>query len=133
MKRILPLLLIISFLGIAAFGASFFDMSMGHSGGCVASAVDGTVCPTDIVGFATHHVSALQTLMGTAVPPDSGLVLLLASLLLVSVGVFLFFKNSLLPKPNFLPQRLRELSFNHLRSQQKIISWLSLFELSPAL
>ncbi len=133
MKRFLPILLILSFLGIAAFGASFFDMGMGHSGGCVASAIDGTACPTDIMGFAVHHVSALQTLMGTAVPSDSSWVLLLASLILVLVGISLFCKNLLLPKLELLPQRLRDLSLNHLRSQQKIISWLSLFELSPAL
>ena len=133
MKRFLPILLILSFIGIAAFGASFFDMGMGHSGGCVASAIDGTACPTDIMGFAVHHVSALQTLLGTAVPPDSGWILLLASLLFMSVGAFFFYKSLLLPKLELLPQRLRDLSFNHLLSQQKIISWLSLFELSPAL
>ncbi len=132
MKRFLPILIILSFIGIAAFGASFFDMGMGHSGGCVATAIDGRACPTDIMGIAVHHVSALQTLL-TAVPPSSGWILLLASLILASVGIFLLYKDLLLPKLELLPQRLRDLSFNHLRSQQKIISWLSLFELSPAI
>ncbi len=124
-----------SFVGIGILGVVFFDHAMmdGSNNGCVASAIDGAVCPTSIMGMTLHHISALQTLTTTAVSPISSLLLLLASLLLISVSVFLFYKNLLLPKLEVLSQRLRDLTLDSLYSQRKITSWLSLFELSPAL
>jgi len=126
-------LLIVSFVGIGIFGFALFDHAMmdGSNSGCVASAIDGTECPTNIMAMASHHVSAIQTLT-TTLPASSNWLLLLASLLLVSVSIFLFYKDLLLPKSELLPQRLRDLSLSSLRSRQKIVSWLSLFELSPA-
>lgn len=134
MKFIATLLLIMSFVGIGIFGSALFDHTMMGSSntGCVASAVDGTECPTSIVAMTLHHISAIQTLT-TTLPSSSNWLLLLASLLLVAVSILLFYKDSLLPNPNLLPQRLRELTLNSLHSQQKITSWLSLFELSPSL
>lgn len=134
MKYLATLLLIMSFVGIGIFGFALFDHAVmdGSDSGCVASAIDGTTCPTSIMAMTLHHVSALQTLT-TTLPASSNWLLLLASLLLVSVAIFLFHKNLLLPKLEFLPQRLRDLTLDSLHSQQKITSWLSLFELSPAL
>ena len=134
MKYLETLLLIVSFVGIGIFGFALFDHAMmdGSNSGCVASAIDGTECPTNIMAMASHHVSAIQTLT-TTLPASSNWLLLLASLLLVSVSIFLFYKDLLLPKSELLPQRLRDLSLSSLRSRQKIVSWLSLFELSPAL
>lgn len=135
MKYLASLLLIMSFVGIAIFGFSIFDHSMmdGSNAGCVASAIDGTACPTSIMDMILHHVSALQTFTTTVVPPISSWLLLLTSLLLVAVSILLFYKDSLLPNPELLPQRLRDLTLNSLYNQQKITSWLSLFELSPSL
>jgi uncharacterized membrane protein YhaH (DUF805 family) len=123
-----------SFVAIGIFGFALFDHAMmdGSNSGCVASAIDGTECPTSIMGMTLHHVSALQALT-TTLPSSSNWLLLLASLLLISISIFLFYKNLLLPKSELLPQRLRDLSLSSLRSRQKIVSWLSLFELSPAL
>ena len=134
MKYLATLLLIMSFVGVGIFGFALFDHAMmdGSNGGCVASAIDGTECPTNIVAMVSHHISAIQTLT-TTLPASSNWLLLLASLLLVSVSIFLFYKNLLLPKLKFLPQRLRELTLHSLYSRKRIISWLSLFELSPAL
>ena len=134
MKYLATLLLIVSFVGIGIFGFALFDHAMmdGSNSGCVASAIDGTECPTNIMAMASHHVSAIQTLT-TTLPASSNWLLLLASLLLVSVSIFLFYKDFLLPKLEFLPQRLRDLTLHSLYSKQRIISWLSLFELSPAL
>ena len=135
MKYLATFLLIMSFVGIGIFGSTLFDHAMmdGSDSGCVASALDGTACPTSIMAMTLHHVSALQALTTTVVPPISSLLLLLASLLLISVSIFLFYKNLLLPKLEFLPQRLRDLTLHSLYSKQRITSWLSLFELSPAL
>jgi hypothetical protein len=122
-----------SFVGIGIFGFALFDHAMmdGSNSGCVASAIDGTVCPTSIMDMTLHHVSALQTLT-TTLPSSSNWLLLLASLLLISVSILLFYKDQLLPKLGLLPQRLRDLTLHSLFSLQKITSWLSLFELSPA-
>ena len=134
MKYLATLLLIVSFVGIGIFGFALFDHAMmdGSNSGCVASAIDGTECPTNIMAMASHHVSAIQTLT-TTLPSSSNWLLLLASLLLVSVSIFLFHKNSLSPKLESLPQRLRDLILHSLYSKQRITSWLSLFELSPSL
>ena len=134
MKYLATLLLIMSFVGVGIFGFALFDHAMmdGSNGGCVASAIDGTECPTNIVAMVSHHVSAIQTLT-TTLPVSSNWLLLLASLLLVSVSIFLFYKDLLLPKLESLPQRLRDLILHSLYSKQRITSWLSLFELSPSL
>lgn len=133
MKYLATLLLITSFAGIGIFGFALVDHNMqSQDNDCVASAIDGTECPTNIVAMTSHHVSAIQTLT-TTLPASSNWLLLLASLLLVSVSIFLLYKNLLLPKLEFLPQRLRDLTLHSLYSRQRITSWLSLFELSPAL
>ena len=132
MKYLATLLLIISFAGIGIFGFALVDHNMqSPNNDCVASSIDGTVCPTNIVAMTSHHISAIQTLT-TTLPASSNWLLLIASLLLVSVSLFLFYKNLLLPKLEFLPQRLRDLTLHSLYSKQRITSWLSLFELSPA-
>ncbi|MDP3763309.1 MAG: hypothetical protein Q8Q92_01475 [bacterium] len=132
MKATASLFLIVSFLFIAVFGFAFSGMRLNHLGGCIVSAIDGTKCPTNIADSATHHISTLQMLTSTLVPPISNWLLLLASLFLISVSVFLFYKNLLYPKLEFLIHRIRDLVLNSLYSRQKLVSWLSLFELSPA-
>ena len=132
MKRLIPLLLIISFLGIAIWGSMLFDMGPNHTGGCIAYAVDGTACPTNTAGFATHHITALQTFARALAPLVPNWLVLLMSLFLVSVFLFIFYKTLLYPKPALLLQRLRNLALKSSYSQTKIISWLSLFEISPA-
>ena len=132
MKRLASLPLILGFVGIALFGFALFDMGPGHMGGCVASAIDGTACPTNVAGAAAHHLSAWQSFMTTVASPISGWLLVIASLLLISSSVFLFYRYLLYPKPIFARQRLRDLALDSLYSQRGIISWLSLFELSPA-
>lgn len=134
MKYLATLLLIMSFVGIGVFGFTLVDHVMMDrpNSDCVASAIDGTECPTNIMAMTSHHVSAIQTLT-TTLPASSSWLLLLASLLLVSVSIFLFYKDLLLPKLESLPQRLRDLTLHSLYSKQRIVSWLSLFELSPSL
>ena len=135
MKYLATLLLIVSFAGMGIFGFSLFDHAMmdGSNSGCVASAIDGTVCPTSIMDMTLHHISVLQILSTTTVPSGSNWLLLLASLFLVSVLIFLFYKDLLLPKLEFLRERLRDLILHSLQSKRRIVSWLSLLELSPAL
>ncbi|MEK7120888.1 MAG: hypothetical protein AAB840_02245, partial [Patescibacteria group bacterium] len=130
MKYLASLLLTISFVGIGVFGLAIFDHDMQSSNNdCVASAIGGTECPMSIMSMTLHHITAIQTLT-TALPSSLSLLLLLASLLLISVSIFPFYKNVFLPKLEFLPQHQRDLTLRSLYSRQKIVSWLSLFELS---
>ncbi len=135
MKYLASLFLIISILGVAVFGLTMFDHGMHGqtNNNCLGSAIDGTECPTSLVAMTLHHISALQTLTTTTVPSNYTVLLLLATLILVSVSIFLFYKNLLLPKLVHLPQRLQELSIHSHYSRQRIVSWLSLFELSPSI
>ncbi len=133
MKYLASLLLITSFVGVAILGLVLFDMGPNHSGtGCVVSAIDKTTCPTSIMGMTLRHISILQTLTATVVLSGSNWLLLLATLLLISVSILLLYTNLLFPKLKFLRERLRDLILRSLFSKQKILSWLSLFELSPA-
>jgi uncharacterized membrane protein YhaH (DUF805 family) len=133
MKYLLTLILLISFVGIAIFGFTLFDHGMDNSdGNCITSPMDRTACPTSIVAMTLHHISSLQALTTSIVSSISNWLLLLAFILLVSVSAFLLYKNLLFPKLELLQKRLRDLEVNFSYSKQKIISWLSLLENSPA-
>ncbi len=133
MKYLLTTILLISFAGIAIFGFTLFAHGMDSSdNNCITSPMDGTACPTSITAMTLHHISSLQTLITSVTPLISNWLLLLAFILLVSVSVFLLYKNLLFPKLGLLRERLRDLEANLSYSKQKIISWLSLFENSPA-
>lgn len=133
MKHFVSALLAISLLSVAIFGPAIFQMSPNHVGGCVASAVDGTACPTNLVNFSAHHLVVMQALTRTIVPPVDGSVLLIASLLLVTFLIFFSYKKLRNPKLEFLPNRIRDLSINSSYGQRKTLSWLTLLKLSPAL
>ena len=134
MKSILTLILIVSFAGIVVFGFTLFSHGMSEStSGCITSPIDGTPCPTNIIAMTLQHVSALQTLTTSVMPSFSSWILLLAFILLVSFSISIFYKSLFYPKLEFSHQRLRDLVSNSFYSKQKITSWLSLFELSPAL
>ena len=133
MKHFLSFILLASFIGIAIFGFTVFAHGMSSSdGNCITSPIDGTPCPTSIAAMTLHHISSLQTLLTSVTPSISNLLLLLAFILLVSVSVFQLYKNLLFLKLELLRKRLRDLEANLSYSKQKIISWLSLLENSPA-
>ena len=133
MKYLFTSILIISFVGIAILGFSIFNHGMSNADySCVTSPIDGTVCPTNIVAMTLDHISTLQALTISVTPLVSSLLLLLASLLLILFLVFIFYKYLLYPKLELLFQRFKNLVFNFLYSQRKIISWLSLLENSPS-
>lgn len=120
---------------MSVFGVFLFDYAMMNDSNshCIASVIDRTECPPSAMGMTLHHIASVQTLTTAVVPSISGWLLLLASLFLIPVSIFLFYKKLLLPKLELLPQRLRDLMLGLLHSQQKTSSWLSLFELSPSL
>ncbi len=132
MKYLATLFLVVSLGGVGVFGSAVLDMGPSHSGGCIASAVDGGICPTSIVDMTLHHISVIQALT-TTVLPVSSLIFLIAFLLLASISILLFHKKLLYPKFKLLVRRIRELALDSLYTRQTVTSWLSLFELSPAL
>lgn len=132
MKYLSSVLLVVVLVSVGVFGFAALDMGMDHGSGCVAAAVNGVACPTNIADFATHHASALQALTRTEAPTAPFLLLMLALLFLAFLTSAFFIR--LHPQPELALQRLRRLprgSFS--RNRQKALSWLSLLELSPAL
>lgn len=130
MKYFAPILLILSFVGIAIFGFAIFNHVM-HStnSGCVASTIDWATCPTTLTAMTFHHISALQAFLQILLPSTASILL---PILLFSVITCFFLRKIIFsPQLTFLFRRYR-ISETRLH-QQKITSWLALFELSPAL
>ncbi len=133
MKSFISLLLIISLAGIATFGLIFFEMAPNHQGNCFA-AMDGTACPVNTIANSIHHIAVLQTLTMTNTSPLLGAFALLAALFAISILIILFFDREWLhPKLELLSRRILDFELFYSDSKQKIVSWLSLFELSPSL
>jgi type III secretory pathway component EscU len=133
MKRILPLILIISLFGMAVLGSVLMIMDQNHPGGCIASEDEGTDCPTAIAAFTFHHIDALQSILMSLVSPIPSMFLVLSLLVVIAFVFSLFSKNLAQPKLNILQKSVRDVEISFFHGQQKIFSWLSLFELSPAI
>ena len=131
MKCCVSLLLILSFVVITIFGFAIFNHVMhSQNSGCAASTVDWTVCPTSLANMALHHISALRAFLQTSLPSTA--LSLLLTLFFAAISLFLLRKKLLFPQFAFLFRRYK-IYATHIISQQKIISWLALFELSPTL
>ena len=135
LKYLTILLLILNFAGVGIFGFVFVDHNMQNPNhNCVASAIDGIVCPTGIATMALHHISAVRSLVTASVLPVENLLLLfIYAVLIVSTPIFLFYKDFLLPKLKLLLQRSWDTALYFLCGKQGIVSRLSLFERSPSL
>ncbi len=122
MKRFLMPLIVVVLIGTLGLG---FEMGIDHQRLCVAS--DVASCSVDIADFSAHHLSAHQTLNSIAPAQTLGTL----SILTLSET---FFPPLSLDPPKF-PNKpfLREISLKSNRKNREIISWLSLFELSPTL
>ncbi len=126
MERVTRWALIAGFVGLLGFSASLFFMDSDHGAGCAATAIDGKTCVTNL---PTHHISVWQSI--TNIPlTDIYQSALLAAAVLAAAFLALF---SALVQPLILArQRYRELDLVSRSRRQRIASWLSLFELSPA-
>jgi hypothetical protein len=113
------------------FGFTSMNHGPNQAVGCVASAVDNTPCPENIVAMSVHHIQAFITFFG--VIPSVPFIFLLALLFAVFLGIgFLYIKqsDSLL---NRILWRIRHDPERQLVHPRKITRWLSLFENSPSL
>lgn len=129
-------LIFISFLGLAMFSIPALNHRMDNSmGNCIGSKVDNTPCPTNLVAAAAHHISVYQAIFNSFIPSNSSSVAFLASLLFALAFVFWSAKDLLSESTQlkFLHHRLRDFELVVHKARQRFISWLSLFELSPAI
>lgn len=132
MKYFTSLLLVASFVGIAVFGFALIDHDMqSPNNDCVASALDGTECPMNIVAMTLHHVSAIQILTTTTVPSIGNWFLLLAFASLVFIGLSLFFHYQFNP-PRLVFYRYRSKYSFYPPQKREYLRWLALHENSPA-
>ena len=127
--KFLALLLLTSILVIGVFGFATMNHSIGHSASCVASAVDSTHCPQNIVAMTVHHIQAYLTFF-SAIPVSPILVLmLLLTLLLSARSLFVPIKYKFDDPDRKIIYKKSEAKPLALR---KLIRWLSLFENSPS-
>jgi len=131
--RILAIFLIISILGLAAFGLIPMDHGTHHG----MSDFNQPTCPLAtlvqancVTGqpMAFVHISALQSFLNSPVASASAALLLLVLCLYLSYRLL-----------NIQRSRLRLCSVYAIRkkaakpSEEKLLSWISLFENSPAI
>lgn len=127
MTKILSLLLIISVLVIGLFGFTSMNYDTSHTTGCIASSVDNTTCPENIVAMSVHHIQAFVSFfnMVPSIPFIFLLVLLLAVLL--SIG-YLFINRQDWYLTDLISWRVQHDPERQLARPREITRWLSLFE-----
>lgn len=129
MKLLTSIIVLMSFLGMMAFGAYLLEHSMMRHSDCIASVIVGGLCPESYNGIFLHHVAALQTFFAS-LPSISGAMMIF--LLLFSLTVLLadILRSHLPPQSRFAYSRghgNRHGFFGH-----SFLYWLALFEHSPS-
>lgn len=127
MKTHLAVLIFASLVLITVFGFAAMNHGAGH---CVASAVQGAVCPTnDLLGFASFHLGFFKN-FGNAVFSS----LLVGAVLLIFALFVLFLKS--LKSADFYSKRTINRGTGGGESitspVRTIREWLSLLENSPS-
>jgi len=131
MKITTSLFLTASLLFIVAFGLTALDHSMSHrQSDCVVSIMTSTPCPTNLMSTLTHHFSAIQSLFNVTISTFVFSVILLIAISII--GLAYFFKFLFLYS-QFITERYRDYRFRFNLGKHRLISWLSLFELSPSI
>ncbi len=103
-----------------------------HTTGCIASVVNNTPCPENIVEMSVHHIQAFVSFF--SVVPSIPFIFLLALLFAVFLGTrFLYIKQQNLLSINLGLLRVQHGPERQLSRPRKITRWLSLFENSPSL
>lgn len=122
MRKLLALLTIVGFFGIAVFGV--FAMNQGHNEtGCIAASAHGAACPNEenTFSFIAFHLNAFKN-FSTAT--FVGIFLVLIAALLSTTG-------RLEIAPRYSVSK-RPLNLGVLLLKQRLTYWLSLHENSPS-
>jgi len=131
MKVTTSLFLAISLLFIAVFGLTALDHSMSHQqSDCVVSIMTSAPCPTNLMSIVRHHLSAIQSFFNVTISTFIFSVILLIA---VSMLALTYLFKFLFLRSQFITQRSRDYRFRFNLGKHKLISWLSLFELSPSI
>ena len=132
MTKILSLLLIASVLVIGVLGFGTMNHGTGQATSCIASVVDSTTCPENIVSMSVHHIQAFVSFFN--VVPSIPFIFLLALLLAVLLSIGYLFTNQ---QDSYLTDliswRVQHEPERQLARPREITRWLSLFENSPSL
>lgn len=132
MTKYLSLLIITSVLVAGVFGFTPMNHLANHAVGCIASAVDNTPCPENIIAMSAHHIQALISFL--SVVPSTSFIFLLTLLFAVFLSMgFLYIKHQNLISINLVFWRVMHDPERQLSRPRKITHWLSLFENSPPL
>ena len=131
--KILAAILLVSFLGMILFGFLVMNNEMqGGAAQCLANLVQNGSCQNQSnLGIAAYHISAIK-FFSTVVFP----ALTVSSLAIFAIVEFFLKKDllgELIARISFLAETDFQLLDNLKKPKQKIVSWLSLFELSPAI
>ncbi len=124
MRTALAAILIVSFMGIAAFGI-FMMSHEEHDGGCVAAAVNGKLCPkvSNILDFSGFHLDAFRSFLSAAV-------------VFMLTAVFgIIFANRSAPQTPVHKPIVRGEPFSEPQSfplRRELWHWLALHEESPS-
>ena len=123
MRAALAIILIVSFVGIAAFGI-FMMSHERHDGGCVAAAVNGKLCPevSSMLDFSGFHLDAFRSFVSTVI-------------IFMLTAVFgIIFANRSAPQTPVHKPILRGEPFSEPQSfplRRELGHWLALHEESP--
>lgn len=129
MKNFAAVLILVSFIGMAAFGAIIINHSMMSHGGCIASVITGGDCPINQLAVFAHHLAALQV-FSNSLPPVLGITLLL--LLLCAPAVFLVFGGIYYSPPSPSLAYIKRNQDRKYFHKNPFLRWLALFEHSPS-
>ena len=120
LKHLTSLLLITGFIALSIFGITIINHQSDHpDSDCPAYAINGAVCPTNIMEFVRHHLASLQVFSNTLTAPAFGLFFASIFLSFILISIF------------FLPQTRLRLKFKTDCRLLRITRWLALFEHSP--
>ena len=130
-KKIIVPLLLTSFLAVLFFSLPMMGVMDGSMPeGCPFGATGVSLCPTDAVAMAVHHISAYQSFL--TITTQASLLMLIIFLLSAVAALLARFIYPLVINSSALA-RSAFASPPADPQQRKITRWLSLFELSPSL
>lgn len=132
MKKYLSLLLLAGVLMVGVFGFNSMSHELNHTSGCIASAVNNTLCSKNITAMPIHHIQAYISFFSVTRPVSFALFFLLLVTLLLSTGVFNTKQHDHTSAGLSLWRVLHDPERSIARSR-KITRWLSLLENSPSL
>ncbi|MFA6272910.1 MAG: hypothetical protein WC673_00225 [Candidatus Paceibacterota bacterium] len=131
MKNLAAVLILVSFISMAVFGAIIINDSMMNHNGCIASAVTGGDCPINQLALFFHHLAPLQV-FSISLPLAPVALLFLFLLLCVFAVSLAFGKIYYLPASFSLAYIKSNRSRGHFH-KHSLLRWLALFENSPSL